>query len=139
MFLFLVTFLGMITLLLILKDLLRGWMLLGSFRTSSRHPSWLLIVGVLFVSEWSMIHTFGVVPLIQPSRSLMPFSLINNFFALTTSLQFLYTSRIVASLSILLYCNRHCSSELSRRIPPALSRVRVTTLSKQSIDSKNQF
>src|ERR1044072_6321218 len=60
------------------------------------------------------------------------FRLINSP-ALTNSLQSLSTYRIVASLSLYYrYYNGHCSSELSRRIPPPLRRVRVTRLSTQS-------
>src|ERR1700755_2031332 len=60
------------------------------------------------------------------------FRLINSP-SLTHSLQSLSAHRIVASLS-LYYCyyNRHCSSELSGRIPPPLRRSRATRLSTQS-------
>src|SRR6201990_1556073 len=60
------------------------------------------------------------------------FRLINTP-ALTNSLQSLSARRIVASLSLYYrYFNRHCSSELSRRIPPPLRRARATRLSTQS-------
>src|ERR1700755_3602582 len=49
-FLFLVIFLGNITLLLFLNKL---------------HPSCLLFIGVLFVPVWCTLHTSGVAPLIQ--------------------------------------------------------------------------
>src|ERR1700755_2089978 len=56
-----------------------------------------------------------------------------NFLALTNSLQSLSARRNVASLSLYyLYYNGHCSSELSRRIPPPLRMVRATRLSTQS-------
>ncbi|KAL7644702.1 UNVERIFIED_CONTAM: hypothetical protein RMT77_004515 [Armadillidium vulgare] len=60
------------------------------------------------------------------------FRLINSP-ALTNSLQSLSARRIVASLSLYYRCyNRHCSSELSGRIPPPLRRARATRLSTQS-------
>ncbi|KAL7640936.1 UNVERIFIED_CONTAM: hypothetical protein RMT77_008073 [Armadillidium vulgare] len=60
------------------------------------------------------------------------FRLINST-ALTNSLQSLSARRIVASLSLYYrYYNGHCSSELSRRIPPPLRRARATRLSTQS-------
>ncbi|KAL7647645.1 UNVERIFIED_CONTAM: hypothetical protein RMT77_001245 [Armadillidium vulgare] len=60
------------------------------------------------------------------------FRLINSP-ALTNSLQSLSTRRIVASLSLYYrYYNGHCSSELSRCIPPPLRRARATRLSTQS-------
>src|ERR1044072_3126891 len=60
------------------------------------------------------------------------FRLINSP-ALTNSLQSLSARRIVASLSLYyLYYNGHCSSELSRRIPPPLRRALATRLSTQS-------
>src|ERR1044072_2965564 len=60
------------------------------------------------------------------------FCLINSP-ALTNSLQSLSARRIVASLSLYYrYYNRHCSSELSDRIPPPLRRARATRLSTQS-------
>ncbi|KAL7633435.1 UNVERIFIED_CONTAM: hypothetical protein RMT77_016306 [Armadillidium vulgare] len=60
------------------------------------------------------------------------FCLINSP-ALTNSLQSLSSRRIVASLSLYFrYYNGHCSSELSRRIPPSLRRARATLLSTQS-------
>ncbi|KAL7631063.1 UNVERIFIED_CONTAM: hypothetical protein RMT77_018639 [Armadillidium vulgare] len=60
------------------------------------------------------------------------FRLINSP-ALTNSLQSLSTRRIVASLSLYYrYYNGHCSSELSRCIPPPLRRARTTRLSTQS-------
>ncbi|KAL7638931.1 UNVERIFIED_CONTAM: hypothetical protein RMT77_010465 [Armadillidium vulgare] len=60
------------------------------------------------------------------------FRLINSP-ALTNSLQSLSASRIVASLSLnYRYYNGHCSSELSRRIPPPLRRARATRLSTHS-------
>ncbi|KAL7629944.1 UNVERIFIED_CONTAM: hypothetical protein RMT77_014945 [Armadillidium vulgare] len=60
------------------------------------------------------------------------FRLINSP-ALTNSLQSLSARRIVASLSLYYrYYNRHCSSELSDRIPPPLRRARATRLSTQS-------
>ncbi|KAL7643765.1 UNVERIFIED_CONTAM: hypothetical protein RMT77_005771 [Armadillidium vulgare] len=60
------------------------------------------------------------------------FRLINSP-ALTNSLQSLSARRIVESLSLYYrYYNRHCSSELSRRIPPPLRRARATRLSTQS-------
>ncbi|KAL7641293.1 UNVERIFIED_CONTAM: hypothetical protein RMT77_008431 [Armadillidium vulgare] len=60
------------------------------------------------------------------------FRLINSP-ALTNSLQSLSARRNVASLSLYYrYYNGHCSSELSRRIPPPLRRVRATRLSTQS-------
>src|SRR6201990_1727822 len=60
------------------------------------------------------------------------FHLINSP-ALTNSLQSLSARRTVASLSLYYrYYNGHCSSELSRRIPPPLRRVRATRLSTQS-------
>ncbi|KAL7633236.1 UNVERIFIED_CONTAM: hypothetical protein RMT77_016340 [Armadillidium vulgare] len=60
------------------------------------------------------------------------FRLINSP-SLTKSLQSLSSRRIVASLSLYYrYYNRHCSSELSRRIPPPLRRARAKRLSTQS-------
>ncbi|KAL7631072.1 UNVERIFIED_CONTAM: hypothetical protein RMT77_018626 [Armadillidium vulgare] len=60
------------------------------------------------------------------------FRLINSP-ALANSLQSLSARRIVASLSLYYrYYNKHCSSELSRRIPPPLRRARATRLSTQS-------
>ncbi|KAL7630252.1 UNVERIFIED_CONTAM: hypothetical protein RMT77_019605 [Armadillidium vulgare] len=60
------------------------------------------------------------------------FRLINTP-ALTNSLQSLSSRRIVASLSLYYrYYNGHCSSELSRCIPPPLRRARATRLSTQS-------
>ncbi|KAL7632441.1 UNVERIFIED_CONTAM: hypothetical protein RMT77_017217 [Armadillidium vulgare] len=60
------------------------------------------------------------------------FRLINSP-ALTNSLQSLSSRRIVASLSLYYrYYNGHCSSELSRRIPPPLRRARATRLFTQS-------
>ncbi|KAL7641250.1 UNVERIFIED_CONTAM: hypothetical protein RMT77_008388 [Armadillidium vulgare] len=60
------------------------------------------------------------------------FRLINSP-ALTNSLQSLSSRRIVASLSLYYrYYNGHCSSELSRCIPPPLRRARTTLLSTQS-------
>ncbi|KAL7639216.1 UNVERIFIED_CONTAM: hypothetical protein RMT77_010750 [Armadillidium vulgare] len=60
------------------------------------------------------------------------FGLINSP-ALTNSLQSLSARRIVASLSLYYrYYNGHCSSELSRCIPPPLRRARATRLSTQS-------
>ncbi|KAL7630273.1 UNVERIFIED_CONTAM: hypothetical protein RMT77_019583 [Armadillidium vulgare] len=60
------------------------------------------------------------------------FRLINSP-ALTNSLQSLSARRIVASLSLYYrYYNRHCSSELSDRIPPPLRRARATRLFTQS-------
>ncbi|KAL7641311.1 UNVERIFIED_CONTAM: hypothetical protein RMT77_008449 [Armadillidium vulgare] len=60
------------------------------------------------------------------------FRLINSP-ALINSLQSLSARRNVASLSLYYrYYNRHCSSELSRRIPPPLRRARATRLSTQS-------
>ena len=60
------------------------------------------------------------------------FPLINSP-ALTNSLQSLSARRIVASLSLYYrFYNRHCSSELSGRIPPPLRRARATRLSTQS-------
>ncbi|KAL7639757.1 UNVERIFIED_CONTAM: hypothetical protein RMT77_009167 [Armadillidium vulgare] len=60
------------------------------------------------------------------------FRLINSP-ALTNSLQSLSSRRIVASLSLYYrYYNGHCSSELSRCIPPPLRRARATRLSTQS-------
>ena len=60
------------------------------------------------------------------------FHLINSP-ALTNSLQSLSALRIVASHSLYYrYYNGHCSSELSRRIPPPLRRARATRLSTQS-------
>ncbi|KAL7647849.1 UNVERIFIED_CONTAM: hypothetical protein RMT77_001458 [Armadillidium vulgare] len=60
------------------------------------------------------------------------FRLINSP-ALTNSLQSLSARRIVASLSLYYrYYNEHCSSKLSRRIPPPLRRARATRLSTQS-------
>ncbi|KAL7631471.1 UNVERIFIED_CONTAM: hypothetical protein RMT77_018228 [Armadillidium vulgare] len=60
------------------------------------------------------------------------FRLINSP-ALTNSLQSLSSRRIVASLSLYYrYNNGHCSSELSRRIPPPPRRARATRLSTQS-------
>src|ERR1044072_6325135 len=59
------------------------------------------------------------------------FRLINSP-VLTNSLQSLSTRRIVASLSLYYrYYNGHCSSELSRCIPPPLRRARATRLSTQ--------
>ncbi|KAL7640559.1 UNVERIFIED_CONTAM: hypothetical protein RMT77_008834 [Armadillidium vulgare] len=53
--------------------------------------------------------------------------------ALTNSLQSLSARRNAASLSLYYrYYNGHCSSELSRRIPPPLRRDRATRLSTQS-------
>ena len=66
-FLFLVIFLGNITLPLFLNKLLRGWVFWDTFSISSHHPSWLLCIGVLFALVWSMRHTSEVVPLIQLS------------------------------------------------------------------------
>src|SRR6201990_291727 len=66
-FLFLVIFLGKITLPLFLNKLLRGWVFRGAFRISSHHPSCLLCIGVLFAPVWSMRHTSGVFLLIQLS------------------------------------------------------------------------
>src|SRR6201990_1484970 len=40
---------------------------LGVLRITLRHPSCSLFTGVLFAPVWSMLHTFGVVPLIQLS------------------------------------------------------------------------
>ncbi|KAL7633439.1 UNVERIFIED_CONTAM: hypothetical protein RMT77_016310 [Armadillidium vulgare] len=60
------------------------------------------------------------------------FRLINSP-ALTNSLQSLSFRRIVASFSLYYrYYNGHCSSELSRRIPPPLRRPCATRLSTQS-------
>src|ERR1044072_9071220 len=60
------------------------------------------------------------------------FRLINSP-ALTDSLRSHSARRIVASLSLYYrYYNGHCSSELSRRIPPPLRRVRATRFSTQS-------
>ncbi|KAL7631513.1 UNVERIFIED_CONTAM: hypothetical protein RMT77_018187 [Armadillidium vulgare] len=60
------------------------------------------------------------------------FRLINSP-ALTNSLQSLSARRIVASLSLYYrYYNGHCSSELSRCIPPSLRIARATPLSTQS-------
>ena len=60
------------------------------------------------------------------------FHLINSP-ALTNSLQSLSARRTVASLSLYYrYYNRHCSSELSDRIPPPLRRARATRLSTHS-------
>src|ERR1700755_1015789 len=60
------------------------------------------------------------------------FRLINSP-ALTNSLQSLSALRIVASPSLYYsYYNGHCSSELSRRIPPPLRRARATRLSTHS-------
>ena len=56
-----------------------------------------------------------------------------NSLALTNSLQSLSARRIVASLYLYYrYYNWHCSSELSRGIPPPLRRDRATRLSTQS-------
>ncbi|KAL7645491.1 UNVERIFIED_CONTAM: hypothetical protein RMT77_003877 [Armadillidium vulgare] len=53
--------------------------------------------------------------------------------ALTNSLQSLSARRVVASLSLYYrYYNGHCSSKLSRRIPPQLRRARATRPSTQS-------
>ena len=60
------------------------------------------------------------------------FHLINSP-ALTNSLQSLSARRTVASLSLYYrYYNKHCSSELSCRIPPPLRRARATRLSTYS-------
>src|ERR1700755_1995838 len=60
------------------------------------------------------------------------FRLINSP-TLTNSLQSLSSRRIVASLSLYYrYYSGHCSSELSRCIPPPLRRARATRLSTQS-------
>src|ERR1700755_2631508 len=61
-FLFLVIFLGKITLLLFLNKLLRGWVFCGAFVVFLRPPSCLLCIGVLFAPAWSMPLTSGVVP-----------------------------------------------------------------------------
>src|SRR6201990_1647152 len=67
------------------------------------------------------------------------FRLINSP-ALNNSPQSLSSRRIIASLS-LYYCyyNGHCSSELSRRIPPPMRRARATRLSTQSHPFSVQF
>ncbi|KAL7631614.1 UNVERIFIED_CONTAM: hypothetical protein RMT77_018082 [Armadillidium vulgare] len=58
---------------------------------------------------------------------------LSNSPALTNSLQSLSAHRNVAPLSLYYrYYKAHCSSELSRRIPPPLRRVRATRLSTQS-------
>ncbi|KAL7637846.1 UNVERIFIED_CONTAM: hypothetical protein RMT77_011458 [Armadillidium vulgare] len=81
-----------------------------------------------------MLRTSGVVPHIQFSWrrwSLEHFVLSTLLLLLT--LQSLSSRRIVASLSLYYrYYNGHCSSELSRRIPPPLRRARATRLSTQS-------
>src|ERR1044072_7097683 len=60
------------------------------------------------------------------------FRLINSP-ALTNSLHSLSSRRIVASLSLYYrYYNGHCSSELSRCIPPPLRRARATRLFTQA-------
>src|ERR1700755_3613984 len=73
-FLFLVIFLGKITLLLFLNKLVRGWvsealsdLLHDTFNISSHLPSCLLCIGVLFATVWSVLHTSGVVPHTQLS------------------------------------------------------------------------
>src|SRR6201990_1130398 len=112
-FLFLVIFLGKITLLLFLNKLLKGWVFWGAFRITSRRPSCLLCIGVLFAPVWSTLRTSGVVPhtpaLLEKVES-RAFRLINSP-ALTNSLQSLSARRIVASLSLYYrYYNGHCSS-----------------------------
>ncbi|KAL7648434.1 UNVERIFIED_CONTAM: hypothetical protein RMT77_000340 [Armadillidium vulgare] len=60
------------------------------------------------------------------------FRLINSP-ALTNSLKSLSDRRVCASLSLYYrYYNGHCSSELSRRIPPPFRRARATHLSTHS-------
>ena len=62
----------------------------------------------------------------------LAFRLINTI-AHTKFLQSLSARRNVASLSLSYhYYNGHCSSELSRRIPPPLRRAHATRLSTQS-------
>ena len=91
----------------------------------------LLTIGVLFVPVWSMLHTSGVVPLIQLSWKWWSLGL----FALSTLLLLLILSNLFlpvefSSLSLYYrYYNGHCSSELSRRIPTSLRRARATRLS----------
>ncbi|KAL7645480.1 UNVERIFIED_CONTAM: hypothetical protein RMT77_003866 [Armadillidium vulgare] len=60
-------------------------------------------------------------------------ALLINSSAVTNSLQSLSAHRIVASLSLYYHSyNGHCSSELSRFMPPPLRRFRATRLSTQS-------
>ncbi|KAL7642959.1 UNVERIFIED_CONTAM: hypothetical protein RMT77_006248 [Armadillidium vulgare] len=60
--------------------------------------------------------------------------------ALTNSIQSLSDRRIVASLSLYYrYYNGHCSSELSRNIPPPMRRARATCLSTQSHPFSDQL
>src|ERR1700755_835377 len=130
-FLFLVIFLGKITLLLSKQASKR----LGVLRRLQNYftlPQ-LLALYRSFVRpcmEYSS-HIWGGsthTALLEKVES-RAFRLINSL-ALTNSLQSLSARRIVASPSLnYRYYNGHCSSELSRRMPPPMRRARATCIS----------
>ena len=109
----LVIFLGNITLFLSLNKLLRGWVFRGAFRNSLYHPSCLLSIEVLFNPLWSMLHTSGVVPLIQLSLKrwslrlfvssilLLLLTLSSLFLPVELLRHFLYTIAITTDIALL--------------------------------------
>src|ERR1700755_1804677 len=134
-FLFLVIFLGKSTFLLFLNKLLRGWVFCGAFVLFFSPPQLLALYrGVVRPCMEYASHILGGsthTAILEKVES-RAFRLINSP-ALTNFLQSLSSRRIVASLSLYYrYYNGHCSSELSRHIPPPLRRARATRLSTQS-------